>query len=144
MPSARGGCKSQCIDETNVLCKKTVTSIGCVGVETNAPVDFNAGGPTRQRYGRYGHGRTDFEGEKWRHLDSNLRVRYRMGSPSGSLQLGTSKRSSSDFFKSSSIQSIDERIEASQFSMGNYKTWTLNWTGLDYGLDSIMDSQGKC
>ena len=30
---------------------------------------------------------------------------------------GTSKRSSSDFFKSSSIQSIEERIEASQFSM---------------------------
>ena len=28
-----------------------------------------------------------------------------------------SKRSSSDFFKSSTIQSIDERIEASQFSM---------------------------
>ena len=25
-----------------------------------------------------------FEGEKWRRLDSNLRVRYRMASPSGS------------------------------------------------------------
>ena len=59
----------------------------------------------------------DFEGKKWRHLDSNLRVCYRMASPSGSPYLGTSKRSSLDFFKSSSIQSIDERIEASQFSM---------------------------
>ena len=58
-----------------------------------------------------------FEGEKWRRLDSNLRARYGMASPSGSLYLGTSKRSSSDFLKSSSIQSTDERIEATQFFM---------------------------
>ena len=32
-----------------------------------------------------------------------------------------SKRSSSDFFKSSSIQSIYERIEASQFSMAIFE-----------------------
>ena len=48
-----------------------------------------------------------FEGEKWRHLDSNnLRICYRMASTSGSPYLGTSKRFSSDFFKSTSIQSI--------------------------------------
>ena len=58
-----------------------------------------------------------FEGKKWRHLDSNLRVHYRMASPSGLLYLGMSKRSSLDFFKSSSIQSINERIEASQLPM---------------------------
>ena len=58
-----------------------------------------------------------FEGGKWCRLDSNLRMHYRMAYPSGSPYLGTSKRSSSDFFKSSSIQSIDDRIEASQFSM---------------------------
>ena len=40
-----------------------------------------------------------------------------MASPSGSPLLETSKRSSSDLFKSSSIQSIEERVEASQFSM---------------------------
>ena len=40
---------------------------------------------------------------------------YRMASPTSSLQLGTFKRSSSDF---SSLQaSKDERIETSQFSM---------------------------
>ena len=39
-----------------------------------------------------------------------------MGSPNSSPLLGTSKRSSSHFFKLSSIQSSDERIEASQFS----------------------------
>ena len=58
-----------------------------------------------------------FEGEKWRRLDSNLRMRCRMASPSGSPKLGKSKRTSSEFFKYSSIQSIDERIEVSQFSM---------------------------
>ena len=42
---------------------------------------------------------------------------YRMVSLSGLPYLGTSKRSSSDCFKSSSIQSSDEKIEASQFSM---------------------------
>ena len=44
-----------------------------------------------------------FEGEKLRHLDSNLRIRYRVASTSGLPYLGTSKRFSSDFFKSTSI-----------------------------------------
>ena len=44
-----------------------------------------------------------FEGEKWRHLDSNLSICYRMASTSGLPNLGTSKRFSSDFFKSTSI-----------------------------------------
>ena len=45
----------------------------------------------RQWYGWYGNGTAGmamavpvFEGEKWRRLDSNLCVRYRMASPSGS------------------------------------------------------------
>ena len=50
-------------------------------------------------------------------LDMAIRIRYRMASPSGLLWLGTSKRSFLNFFKSLSIQSIDERIEASQFFM---------------------------
>ena len=58
--------------------------------------------------------------KKWRRLDSKLRVRYGMAAPSGSPQLGTSKRSSAHFFfyafKPLSIQSSDERIEASQSS----------------------------
>ena len=55
--------------------------------------------------------------KKWRCLDSNLCVRYRMASPKSSPQLlGMSKRSSSHFFKPSSIQSIVERIEGSQIS----------------------------
>ena len=60
------------------------------------------------------------EKKKLRRLDSNLRVRYRMATPSGSPKLGTSKRSSSDFFEPSSTQSRDEKIEASQFSIYNY------------------------
>ena len=45
-----------------------------------------------------------FEQKKWLHLDSNLRVRYRMGSPNSSPLLATSKRSTSHFFKLSSIK----------------------------------------
>ena len=45
------------------------------------------------------------------------RMLYRMASLSALPYLGTSKRSSSDCFNSSSIQSSDEKIEASQFSM---------------------------
>ena len=46
-----------------------------------------------------------------------LCMRYRIAFLSGLLYLGTSKRSSSDFIKSLSIQNSNERIEASQFSM---------------------------
>ena len=38
------------IDETNVLTRcfvKSTSSIGCVGTESNAPIDSNAGEPTR-------------------------------------------------------------------------------------------------
>ena len=55
--------------------------------------------------------------QKWCRLDSNLRMCYRIASPSGLLYLRMSKRFSLDFIKSSSIQNSNERIEASQFSM---------------------------
>ena len=55
-------------------------------------------------------------------------MRYRMTSPSGSPYLGTSKRSSSDFFKSSNI-SVDQRIEASQFSMAILQRETSSQIG---------------
>ena len=38
------------IDETNILTRrfvKSTSSIGCVGTESNAPIDSNAGEPTR-------------------------------------------------------------------------------------------------
>ena len=47
-----------------------------------------------------------------------------------------SKRSSSDFFKSSSIQSNDERIEASQFSMAIFECETSVQIG--EGLMGVM------
>ena len=47
-----------------------------------------------------------------------------------------SKWSSSDFFKSSSIQSNDERIEASQFSMAIFECETSVQIG--EGLMGVM------
>ena len=47
-----------------------------------------------------------------------------------------SKWSSSDFFKSSSIQSNDERIEASQFSMAVFECETSVKVG--EGLTGVM------
>ena len=49
-----------------------------------------------------------------------------------------SKRSSSDFFKSSSIQSNDERIEASQFSMAIFECEMSARIG--EGLTGVMHS----
>ena len=51
-----------------------------------------------------------FEGEKWRRLDSNITCVIEC-------PLRALRRSLGHLFKSSSIQSSDERIEASQFSM---------------------------
>ena len=61
-----------CIDDTKVLTRrfvKSTSSIGCVGAETNVPVDSNAGEPTRPCTSGIGYfsaeGRTFVQVQHW-------------------------------------------------------------------------------
>ena len=79
-----------------------------------------------------------FEGEKWRRLDSNLHMHYRMSSPSGSPWLGTSKRSS---------RHSKKRRENWGFSIFYGDTWAqdehANWGGANMHASCVAVISGS-